>query len=178
MDFRASSKAVNRKKLGTGPHSIDCSADAIFPLRGSGYAEAHPCFRGPMSDFSFIGMPSSGGNRQSCRGAGLAENIPGRRMPMFRNSWRTSAKTCQKGGAARGGGSSTRLSSPLAWQTALGGRFYGHTKRLQSSGKKKKGIKVWGPPASFIVCQNNRRIFFLRKARVTISSPGVPCARK
>jgi type III restriction enzyme len=89
-------ETVNRK-LGLA-RVIDLSATPFF-LRGSGYAEG-TLFPWTMCDFSLMDAIEAG--IVKLPRVPVAENIPGDEMPMFRNLWGTSARTCRRRAAAKG----------------------------------------------------------------------------
>jgi type III restriction enzyme len=83
-------EVVNRK-LGIS-RVIDLSATPFF-LRGSGYAEG-TLFPWTMSDFSLMDAIECGIVKLPC--VPVAENIPGNEMPVYRNLWEISARTCRE----------------------------------------------------------------------------------
>ncbi|MGH8020652.1 MAG: BPTD_3080 family restriction endonuclease [Opitutaceae bacterium] len=136
-------EAVNRK-LGV-QRVLDLSATPFF-LRGSGYAEG-TLFTWTMSDFSLMDAIESG--IVKLPRVPVAENIPGKDMPMFRDLWENIRKDMPK----KGRGSNQELdplSLPTKLQTAIES-LYGHYEKTYDLWKQ-KGIKV--PPCFIIVCQN------------------------
>lgn len=136
-------EAVNRK-LGV-VRVMDLSATPFF-LRGSGYAEG-TLFPWTASDFSLMDAIESG--IVKLPRVPVAENIPGKELPMFRDLWENIRKEMPK----KGRGSDQELdplSLPTKLQTALEA-LYGHYEKTFYLWKE-KGISV--PPCFIIVCQN------------------------
>ncbi len=136
-------EAVNRK-LGV-TRVIDLSATPFF-LRGSGYVEG-TLFPWTMNDFSLMDAIECG--IVKLPRVPVADNIPGRDMPRFRNLWESIGKKMPK----KGRGSSKTLdplSLPVELQTALEA-LYGHYEKTfhlwQEAG-------IHSPPCFIVVCQN------------------------
>jgi type III restriction enzyme len=136
-------EAVNRK-LGLS-RVIDLSATPFF-LRGSGYAEG-TLFPWTMSDFSLMDAIECG--IVKLPRVPVAENIPGKEMPMFRDLWENIRKDMPKKGRGKGE-ELDPLKLPTRLQTALEA-LYGHYDKTFKLWDE-RGIKV--PPCFIVVCQN------------------------
>ena len=133
-----------KRKLGLS-RVIDLSATPFF-LSGSGYAEG-TLFPWTMSDFSLMDAIECG--IVKLPRVPVAENIPGDKMPVYRNLWENIRKDMPRTGRGKGG-ELDPLKLPTRLLTALQA-LYGHyeqTFRLWED----KGIRV--PPCFIIVCQN------------------------
>jgi type III restriction enzyme len=117
-----------------------------FFLRGSGYAEG-TLFPWTMSDFSLMDAIECG--IVKLPRVPVAENIPGKEMPMFRDLWENIRKDMPKKGRGKGK-ELDPLKLPIRLQTALEA-LYGHYKKTFKLWED-KSIKV--PPCFIIVCQN------------------------
>src|SRR2546426_1649320 len=133
-----------KRKLGVA-RVIDLSATPFF-LRGSGYVEG-TLFPWTMSDFSLMDAIECG--IVKLPRVPVADNIPGRDMPMYRNIWEhIRAKMPKKG---RGKASALDpLSLPPQLQTALDA-LYGHYEKTFNLWQD-AGIRV--PPCFIVVCNN------------------------
>ncbi|MBW0004511.1 MAG: DEAD/DEAH box helicase family protein [Hyphomicrobiales bacterium] len=136
-------EAVNRQ-IGLS-RVIDLSATPFF-LRGSGYAEG-TLFPWTMSDFSLMDAIECG--IVKLPRVPVAENIPGKEMPMYRNLWENIRKDMPKKGRGKGDAADP-LELPTQLLTAIEA-LYGHYAKTFELWQE-KGIKV--PPCFIIVCQN------------------------
>jgi type III restriction enzyme len=136
-------EAVNRK-LGVS-RMFDLSATPFF-LRGSGYNEGS-LFPWTMSDFSLMDAIECG--IVKLPRVPVAENIPGKEMPMYRDLWENIREDMPKKGRSKGG-ELDPLKLPTRLQTALEA-LYGHYEKTFKLWQD-KAIKV--PPCFIIVCQN------------------------
>ncbi len=136
-------EAVNRK-LGLS-RVIDLSATPFF-LRGSGYAEG-TIFPWTMSDFSLMDAIECG--IVKLPRVPVAENIPGKEMPMFRDLWENIRNDMPKKGKGKAG-ELDPLKLPTRLQTAIQA-LYGHYEKTFDLWQS-AGINV--PPCFIIVCQN------------------------
>ncbi|MDO8431338.1 MAG: DEAD/DEAH box helicase family protein [Candidatus Binatus sp.] len=136
-------EAVNRK-LGLS-RVIDLSATPFF-LRGSGYGEG-TLFTWTVSDFSLMDAIECG--IVKLPRVPVAENIPGKEMPMFRDLWENIRNEMPKKGRGKGE-ELDPLKLPTRLQTALEA-LYGHYAKTFKLWED-NGIKV--PPCFIIVCQN------------------------
>ena len=136
-------EAVNRK-LGVA-RVIDLSATPFF-LSGSGYAEG-TLFPWTMSDFSLMDAIECG--IVKLPRVPVAENIPGKEMPMFRNLWENIRKDMPKKGRGKAE-TLDPLALPTRLQTALEA-LYGHYEKTFHLWAK-EGIRV--PPCFIVVCNN------------------------
>ncbi|WGJ16366.1 DEAD/DEAH box helicase family protein [Methylocapsa sp. D3K7] len=136
-------EAVNRQL--SVSRVLDLSATPFF-LRGSGYAEG-TLFPWTMSDFSLMDAIECG--IVKLPRVPVAENIPGKEMPMFRDLWENIRKDMPKKGRGKGE-ELDPLKLPVRLQTALEA-LYGHYEKTFNLWKD-RGIKV--PPCFIIVCQN------------------------
>ena len=139
-------ETVNRK-LGLS-RVIDLSATPFF-LRGSGYAEG-TLFPWTMSDFSLMDAIECG--IVKLPRVPVAENIPGKEMPMYRDLWEN-LKKAQPRLPTMGRATAEALDPlklPTLLQTALQA-LYGHYKETFQLWED-RSIKV--PPCFIIVCQN------------------------
>jgi type III restriction enzyme len=133
-----------KRKLGVS-RVFDLSATPFF-LRGSGYPEG-TLFPWTMSDFSLMDAIECG--IVKLPRVPVAENIPGKEMPMFRNLWENIRTDMPKKGRGKAEALDP-LKLPTRLQTAIQA-LYGHyeeTFRLW----KESGIKV--PPCFIVVCNN------------------------
>ncbi len=136
-------EAVERK-LGL-QKVVDLSATPFF-LSGSGYAEG-TLFPWTLSDFSLMDAIECG--IVKLPRVPVADNIPGKDAPVFRELWKNIASKMPK----KGRGSAARLdplSIPVELQTALEA-LYGHYKKTYDLWQQ-EGIAV--PPCFIVVCQN------------------------
>ncbi|MDE2761916.1 MAG: DEAD/DEAH box helicase family protein [Gemmatimonadota bacterium] len=124
---------------------MDLSATPFF-LRGSGYAEG-TLFPWTMSDFSLMDAIECG--IVKLPRVPVADNIPGREMPMFRKLWEHIRDDMPKKGRGKAG-ELDPLMLPVPLQTALEA-LYGHYE---------KTFRLWEeaeipvPPCFIIVCNN------------------------
>ncbi len=133
-----------KRRLGA-KRIIDLSATPFF-LRGSGYAEG-TLFPWTMSDFSLMDAIECG--IVKLPRVPVAENIPGKEMPTYRNLWENIRKAMPKKGYGKAR-SLDPLKLPTKLQSALHA-LYGHYAKTFEAWRK-KGIEV--PPCFIIVCQN------------------------
>ncbi len=136
-------EAVNRK-LGLA-RVFDLSATPFF-LRGSGYAEG-TLFHWTMSDFSLMDAIECG--IVKLPRVPVAENIPGKEMPMFRDLWENIRRDMPKKGRGKAD-ELDPLKLPTRLQTALQA-LYGHYEETFQLWKA-AGINV--PPCFIVVCNN------------------------
>jgi type III restriction enzyme len=136
-------EAVNRKL--SVARVMDLSATPFF-LRGSGYAEG-TLFPWTMSDFSLMDAIECG--IVKLPRVPIADNIPGREMPMFRDLWEHIRDKMPKKGRGKAEGLNP-LDLPAQLQTALEA-LYGHYKKTFDLWAEKK---VGVPPCFIVVCQN------------------------
>lgn len=136
-------EAVNRK-LGL-LRVFDLSATPFF-LRGSGYAEG-TLFPWTVSDFSLMDAIECG--IVKLPRVPVAENIPGKEMPMYRDLWENIRKRMPKKGRGKAE-ELDPLSLPTPLKTAMDA-LYGHYEKTFKLWQE-KGIKV--PPCFIVVCQN------------------------
>ena len=136
-------ESVNRK-LGL-TRVMDLSATPFF-LRGSGYAEG-TLFPWTMSDFSLMDAIECG--IVKLPRVPIADNIPGAKVPMFRNLWEHVRTDMPKKGRGKAG-TLDPLKLPVQLQTALDA-LYDHYKKTFELWQK-EGIQV--PPCFIVVCQN------------------------
>ncbi len=133
-----------KRKLGV-LRVVDLSATPFF-LRGSGYAEG-TLFPWTVNDFSLMDAIECG--IVKLPRVPVAENIPGKEMPMYRDLWKNIRQDMPKKG--RGSGSDLDpLKLPIKLQTAMDA-LYGHYEKTYALWEA-SGIKV--PPCFIIVCQN------------------------
>ncbi len=136
-------EAVNRK-LGV-LKAIDLSATPFF-LSGSGYKEG-TLFPWTMSDFSLMDAIECG--IVKLPRVPVADNIPGKDMPVFRNLWTHIRTRMPKKGRGKAA-TLDPLSLPTELQTALEA-LYGHYAKTFDLWKA-AGIRV--PPCFIVVCNN------------------------
>ncbi len=136
-------EAVNRK-LGIG-RVLDLSATPFF-LAGSGYAEG-TLFPWTMSDFSLMDAIESG--IVKLPRVPVADNIPGDKMPMFRNLWEHIRSGMPKKGRGKGA-EADPLQLPSQLQTALEA-LYGH---YRQTFLKWSEARISVPPCFIVVCNN------------------------
>ena len=136
-------EALKRK---TGVRGVyDLSATPFF-LRGSGYAEG-TLFPWTVSDFSLMDAIECG--IVKLPRVPVADNLPGRDMPIYRNLWEHIGKDMPKKGRGKSG-ELDPLKLPNELQTALYA-LYGHYEKTYDEWKK-AGIDV--PPVFIVVCNN------------------------
>ncbi|QPJ61715.1 MAG: DEAD/DEAH box helicase family protein [Candidatus Nitronauta litoralis] len=124
---------------------MDLSATPFF-LSGSGYAEG-TLFPWTMSDFSLMDAIECG--IVKLPRVPVADNIPSREMPMFRNLWEHIKSDMPKKGRGKGAVlDPLKLPTPL--KTALEA-LYGHYEKTFDLWQK-ANIKV--PPCFIVVCNN------------------------
>lgn len=123
----------------------DLSATPFF-LRGSGYAEG-TLFPWTISDFSLMDAIECG--IVKLPRVPVADNLPGRDMPIYRNLWDHIGKEMPKKGRGKSG-ELDPLKLPNELQTALYA-LYGHYEKTFEEWKK-AGIDV--PPVFIVVCNN------------------------
>src|SRR5947209_6367040 len=133
-----------KRKLGI-LRVIDLSATPFF-LRGSGYAEG-TLFPWTMSDFSLMDAIECG--IVKLPRVPVADNIPGKDMPMFRNLWEHIRSKMPKKGRGKASDLDP-LSLPPQLQTALDA-LYGHYEKTFNLWQD-AGIRV--PPCFILVCNN------------------------
>ncbi|MEI9479872.1 MAG: restriction endonuclease, partial [Deltaproteobacteria bacterium] len=136
-------ESVNRK-LGV-TRVIDLSATPFF-LRGSGYAEG-TLFPWTMSDFSLMDAIECG--IVKLPRVPVADNIPGEKMPIFRELWKHIGPKMPKKGRGKAK-TLDPLSIPVELQTALEA-LYGHYDKTFDLWQK-GGVKM--PPCFIVVCNN------------------------
>ncbi|MFC1670128.1 BPTD_3080 family restriction endonuclease [Spirochaetota bacterium] len=136
-------ETVNRK-IGLS-RVIDLSATPFF-LSGSGYAEG-TLFPWTVNDFSLMDAIECG--IVKLPRVPVAENIPGKEMPMFRNLWENIRKDMPKKGRGKNK-ELDPLKLPTRLQTALQA-LYGHYEQTFKLWEE-NNLKV--PPCFIIVCQN------------------------
>ncbi|MEW6672215.1 MAG: BPTD_3080 family restriction endonuclease [Thermodesulfobacteriota bacterium] len=136
-------ETINRK-LGIA-RVIDLSATPFF-LRGSGEVEG-TLFPWTMSDFSLMDAIECG--IVKLPRVPVADNIPGKDMPMFRNLWDHIGPKMPRKGRSKSAALDP-LSQPPQLQTALEA-LYGHYEKTFELWDK-AGIDV--PPCFIVVCQN------------------------
>ncbi len=133
-----------KRKLGIG-RVVDLSATPFF-LRGSGYAEG-TLFPWTVSDFSLMDAIECG--IVKLPRVPVADNIPGERVPVFRNLWEHIREDMPRAGRGKNAYLDP-LGLPVELQTALEA-LYGHYKstfeQWQSSG-------ATVPPCFIVVCNN------------------------
>ena len=136
-------EALKRK---TGVRAVyDLSATPFF-LRGSGYAEG-TLFPWTISDFSLMDAIECG--IVKLPRVPVADNLPGRDMPIYRNLWDHIGKEMPKKGRGKSGDLDP-LKLPNELQTALYA-LYGHYEKTFEEWKK-AGIDA--PPVFIVVCNN------------------------
>ena len=124
---------------------MDLSATPFF-LRGSGYAEG-TLFPWTMSDFSLMDAIECG--IVKLPRVPVADNIPGREMPMFRKLWEHIRPDMPKKGRRRAG-ELDPLMLPVPLQTALEA-LYGHYEKTFWLWEE---AEIPVPPCFIIVCNN------------------------
>ena len=132
------------RHLGT-KRVMDLSATPFF-LSGSGYKEGS-MFPWTMSDFSLMDAIECG--IVKLPRVPVAENIPGRDLPVYRDLWKNIGKEMPKKGRGQGA-ELDPLKLPTRLKTALEA-LYGHYEKTFKLWQD-HGIKV--PPCFIIVCQN------------------------
>jgi type III restriction enzyme len=123
----------------------DLSATPFF-LRGSGYAEG-TLFPWTVSDFSLMDAIECG--IVKLPRVPVADNLPGRDMPIYRELWAHIGKEMPKKGRGKSG-ELDPLKLPNELQTALYA-LYGHYDKTYAEWKK-ASIDV--PPVFIVVCNN------------------------
>lgn len=136
-------EAVNRK-LGIS-RVMDLSATPFF-LRGSGEAEG-TLFPWTMSDFSLMDAIECG--IVKLPRVPVAENIPGKDMPMYRDLWPNIRAQMPKAGKKKSG-ELDPLMLPPQLQTALEALYGNYEKTFDLWQKERISV----PPCFIIVCQN------------------------
>ncbi len=136
-------EAVDRK-LGLR-RIVDLSATPFF-LSGSGYAEG-TLFPWTMSDFSLMDAIECG--IVKLPRVPVADNIPGKDVPVFRNLWQNIRQDMPKKGRGQSGDLDP-LKLPLQLQTALEA-LYGHYAETSELWSK---ASVTVPPCFIVVCNN------------------------
>jgi type III restriction enzyme len=136
-------EAVNRK-LGIA-RVIDLSATPFF-LRGSGYIEG-TLFPWTMCDFSLMDAIECG--IVKLPRVPVADNIPGKDMPMYRNIWEHIRAKMPKKGRGKADALDP-LSIPPQLQTALEA-LYGHYEKTFDTWSD-ASVRV--PPCFIVVCNN------------------------
>src|ERR1700730_2983129 len=124
---------------------VDLSATPFF-LSGSGYAEG-TLFPWTVSDFSLMDAIECG--IVKLPRVPVADNLPGRDMPIYRNLWDHISKEMPKKGRGKSG-ELDPLKLPNELQTALYA-LYGHYEKTYEEWKK-AAIDV--PPVFIVVCNN------------------------
>jgi type III restriction enzyme len=126
---------------------VDLSATPFF-LSGSGYAEG-TLFPWTMSDFSLMDAIECG--IVKLPRVPVADNIPGKDMPMYRNLWEHIRLQMPKKGRGKGKGTELDpLSLPVPLQTALEA-LYGH---YDKTFKAWRTADIDVPPCFIVVCNN------------------------
>jgi type III restriction enzyme len=123
----------------------DLSATPFF-LRGSGYAEG-TLFPWTVSDFSLMDAIESG--IVKLPRVPVADNLPGKDEPVYRNLWEHIGKKMPKKGRGKSG-LLDPLSLPSPLQTALSA-LYGHYEKTFDLWER-AGIET--PPVFIVVCNN------------------------
>ena len=139
---------IAQRKLGLN-RIIDLSATPFF-LRGSGYAEG-TLFPWTLCDFSLMDAIECG--IVKLPRVPVADNIPNKDMPMYRNLWEHIGGKMPKAKRGRGRDKVAPLgplSLPIELQSALEA-LYGHYEKVFEQWQK-AGIKV--PPCFIVVCNN------------------------
>ncbi len=133
-----------KRKLGVR-QVVDLSATPFF-LRGSGYAEG-TLFPWTVSDFSLMDAIECG--IVKLPRVPVADNIPGERVPVFRNLWEHIRDDMPKAGRGRNAYLDP-LDLPVELQTALEA-LYGHYRTTYEQWQA-SGATV--PPCFIVVCNN------------------------
>ena len=142
---------IAQRKLGLS-RIIDLSATPFF-LRGSGYAEG-TLFPWTLCDFSLMDAIECG--IVKLPRVPVADNIPNKDMPMYRNLWEHIGKKMPQAGRGRRGRGRAQaapldpLDLPVELQSALEA-LYGHYEKVFKQWQE-AGIKV--PPCFIVVCNN------------------------
>ena len=133
-----------QRKLGVR-QVVDLSATPFF-LRGSGYAEG-TLFPWTVSDFSLMDAIECG--IVKLPRVPVADNIPGERVPVFRNLWEHISEAMPKAGRGKNAYLDP-LGLPVELQTALEA-LYGHY-RTTFEQWQASGATI--PPCFIVVCNN------------------------
>ena len=133
-----------KRKLGVR-QVVDLSATPFF-LRGSGYAEG-TLFPWTVSDFSLMDAIECG--IVKLPRVPVADNIPGERVPVFRNLWEHIREDMPRSGRGKNAYLDP-LGLPVELQTALEA-LYGHYKTTFEQWQA-SGATV--PPCFIVVCNN------------------------
>ncbi|MGG7565002.1 BPTD_3080 family restriction endonuclease [Rhodovulum sp. DZ06] len=140
------------KRLLGVPVVYDLSATPFF-LAGSGYVEG-TLFPWVVSDFSLMDAIECG--IVKLPRVPVADNVPGRPEPMYRNLWREVGKRMPK--KAKGQKKPNPADLPLEVQAALDA-LYGHYEKTYEAWEA-EGVGV--PPVFIVVCNNTTNSEMLR----------------